>query len=78
MRANDFAPLQRQETSILATERPILAQLGQNSVHSVSEARAEVKRAIHDMLGRWANGCPVRDARMHLARLLAMLEVVED
>ncbi len=64
--------------SILATERPILAQLGQNSVDRLSEARTRVARAIRDVLERWAKGCPVREARVQLARLLAMLEMVED
>jgi hypothetical protein len=36
-----------------------------------------VARAIGDVLERWAKGCPVREARAQLARLLALLEAVE-
>jgi hypothetical protein len=37
-----------------------------------------VARAIGGVLERWANGCSVRETRVQLARLLAMLEAVED
>jgi hypothetical protein len=66
MRSNDFAPLERQETSILATERPILAQLGQNSVHRIGEARADVTRALCSALERWTTGGTAREARVLL------------
>jgi len=77
-RANDFAALERQETSEFGQKRPILAELGQNSIHRVTTLRAGVTSAICEVLERWASGCPVREARVQLARLLAMLEAVED
>ena len=76
-RINDFAVLERQETSEFGQKRPILAELGQNSVHRVACVRAGVTSAICDVLERWANGCSLREARAQLVGLLAMLEAIE-
>lgn len=73
-RPKDFAVLERQQTSESGQKRPILDQLGQNSVHSLEEAHAAVARALCAALQRWDAGCEARDLRVHLVRLLALLE----
>ena len=73
-RPKDFAALERQQTSESGQKRLILAELGQNSVHRLEEVRAAVTRALCAAAQRWDSGCEARELRVHLDRLLALLE----
>ena len=77
LRTNDFAALQRQETSILAPKRPILAQLGQNSECVDADTRMAIARALTAAIGRWTGSASARELRVQLLRILATLEAIE-
>jgi hypothetical protein len=69
--------LQRQQASEFGQKRPILAELGQNSALLCGDDRASVTRAICLALERWASGGSARELRLHVVRLLAVLETFD-
>ena len=68
--------MERQQTSESGQKRPILAELGQNSVHRSADARAAVTDALRAAVARWEAECTPRELRVHLVRLLAVLEAI--
>jgi hypothetical protein len=77
LRVNDFAALQRQETSELHQKRPILVQFHQNSERANADTRMTIGRELSVALARWMGACSARELRVQLLRLLAMLETIE-
>ena len=63
-RINTFAALERQQMSELGQKRPILAQLGQNSVKRLAAQRSTITWALHQVSQQWARGCSARVARV--------------
>src|SRR5450432_2751786 len=72
------AELERQETAETVEKRLVSAQQNQNVVGGVGdEGRAEVMRALYAALEVWTDGGTTRELRLHVVRLLALLEAVE-
>jgi hypothetical protein len=71
------AELERQETSESVENCLISAQQNQNRVGGVGDGRAEVLQALYGALEAWKGGGTTRELRLHLARLLALIETLE-
>jgi hypothetical protein len=69
---NDFAKLQRQETSGNVTERPILATCSQNG-----EVHNRIVGQLEQALRNWLTGQDSHDLRKALVEILALLERVD-
>jgi hypothetical protein len=71
------AALERQGTSEIVEKRPVSAQQNQNPAGGVGDGRAEVMRALYGALEVWTGGSTTRELRLHLVRLLALIETLE-
>ena len=75
--ASVSAKLERQETSEIVEKRLVSAQQDQNVVDGVGDGRGEVMRALYGAVEAWTAGATTRELRLHLLRLLALIEAVE-